>query len=209
MADQERKNRVDEEYSILRDEILQYMEEYQTLRNMMYVGTVGLLGVNMVKEFSMYLYLLPLVIILPSYILFYDYWKSVSYASIYMQVFLEGATEEGGSLHMWETRHARLSRELEGTRWYDLRKSGMFCHHIPYFLCAFLCFVLYGMEFFTAGLQPTSAVLAAVLGIVLVALSLVVFAHFHKPDLVEIRDKWEEIKRDEAAAEAEEKAAVE
>lgn len=68
---------------------------------MMYVGTVGLLSINKVSDFSAYLYLLPLAIILPSYLLFYDYWKSVSIASIYMQVFLEREPEEeNASLHM-------------------------------------------------------------------------------------------------------------
>lgn len=140
------KGNVDAEYNILRAEILQYMEEYQTLRNMMYVGTVGLLSINMVSDFSAYLYLLPLAIILPSYLLFYDYWKSVSIASIYMQVFLEcEPEEENASLHMWEIRHREFGEFLMQTdtgrtgeckawvrRRQSLRWSGMGCHHIPY-----------------------------------------------------------------------------
>ena len=36
----------EKEYEMLRTEILQYMEEYQTVRNMMYVATVSILGLN-------------------------------------------------------------------------------------------------------------------------------------------------------------------
>ena len=36
----------EKEYEMLRAEILQYMEEYQTVRNMMYGIMVSVLGIN-------------------------------------------------------------------------------------------------------------------------------------------------------------------
>lgn len=205
-----RKGNVDAEYNILRAEILQYMEEYQTLRNMMYVGTVGLLGINTANTFSIYLFLLPLAIILPSYILFYDYWKSVSVASLYMRVFLEGAVEqENMSLHMWETRHNKFGKFLKkdfveiGVKpWHILRWSGMNYHHIPYFVCTILCFVLYGVGIATAEQSEGSICFSVVLGTVLAVLSLAVFIVFRKPDLATIEKTWQALKAREEATSA-------
>lgn len=70
VAESEKTKNVDAEYNILRAEILQYMEEYQNLRNMMYVGTAALLGINTAASLNVYLFLLPQIIIIPSYILF-------------------------------------------------------------------------------------------------------------------------------------------
>lgn len=36
------------EYEMLRTEILQYLEEYQSVRNMMYLATAAILGMNSV-----------------------------------------------------------------------------------------------------------------------------------------------------------------
>lgn len=203
---------VDAEYNILRAEILQYMEEYQTLRNMMYVGTVGLLSINTVSDYSVYLYLLPLAIILPSYVLFYDYWKSVSIASIYMQVFLEREPEEeNASLHMWETRHREFGEFLERTdtgrtgkckawvrRRQGFRWSGMSCHHIPYFVCAILCFALYGVAVFTSGQEGLTLYLSIALAVMLALISIVVFVRFRKPDLTVIEQVWKALRDGEA-----------
>ena len=75
------------EYEMLRAEILQYMEEYQTVRNMMYVVTATILSITSGLWKNYYLFLLPLVVILPGYIIYFKYMKSVLVASIYMQFF--------------------------------------------------------------------------------------------------------------------------
>lgn len=80
------------EYEFMRAEILQYMEEYQTVRNMMYVVTGTILGLTGSLWENYYLFLLPLVVILPSYIIYYICWGNVSRASGYIQVFLESET---------------------------------------------------------------------------------------------------------------------
>ncbi|MCD8052372.1 MAG: hypothetical protein LUE89_11975 [Clostridiales bacterium] len=205
-----RKGNVDAEYNILRIEILQYIEEYQTLRNMMYVGTISLLGINTANTFSVYLYLLPLAIILPSYVLFYEYWKSVSVASLYMQVFLEGAVEqENMSLHMWETRFNKFGKFLKenfseiGIKpRHILRWSGMNFNHIPYFVCATLCFVLYGVGIAASEQSKVSICFSIVLGAALAVLSLAVFIIFRKPDSATIEKTWQALKAREEAASA-------
>lgn len=61
-AGEETKNSELEEYRLLRTEILQYLEEYQTVRNMMYAITGVLLGLGVGTDKS-YLLLLPLLVI--------------------------------------------------------------------------------------------------------------------------------------------------
>lgn len=140
------------EYEFLRTEILQYMEEYQTVRNMMYGVTGTILSINSAVWNNAYLFILPLVVILPSYIIFYDYWKSVSVASLYMQVSLEpeGVKKESkdpGSdnavsttdkeLYRWEGRHRRFGdlydeQYLSGLKGWVLRHA----QRLPYYACA-------------------------------------------------------------------------
>ena len=96
------------EYEMIRQEILQYLEEFQTVRNMMYVITVTLLGFCLKGENTIvYAYLLPLIVILPSHIISYDYWRCVTKASTYLRVFHEGSKE---SVWHWETRHYNFSK---------------------------------------------------------------------------------------------------
>lgn len=134
----------EKEYEMLRTEILQYIEEYQTVRNMMYVAMISILGFNRALWNNTYLVLLPLIVILPSYIIFYDYWKCVTCASTYIQVFLEDETIQK-SYH-WETRHRDFSILLsnackkKGKRITDF---GMHFQQIPYLVCEALCLSLY------------------------------------------------------------------
>lgn len=117
------------EYEMLRAEISQYLEEYQSVRNMMYLSTAAILGVNSVMFQNYYLFLLPLVVILPSYIIFYNYWKSVSCASTYIQVFLDN--EDVQVIYHWELRHryfSELYRENIKHMSDKLRDLDMHCH---------------------------------------------------------------------------------
>ena len=77
----------DNEISLLFGEIRQYLEEYQNVRNMMYVITVGIWALSGTVLDNYRLFLLPLVVILPSYMIFYDYWKCVLRDSTYLRVF--------------------------------------------------------------------------------------------------------------------------
>lgn len=100
-----RLSSVEKEYELLRVEILQYLEEYQTVRNMMYVAVASILGFNSALWNKYYLFLLPLVVILPSYNIFHNYYRCVVCASTYIQTFLE--SDPDGM--RWETRHHRFS----------------------------------------------------------------------------------------------------
>ena len=77
----------DKEYLMIRQEILQYIEEYQSVRHMMYFVTATAIGFKEVLQMPAYIFLLPLVIIIPSYIIAIDYWKCVVRAATYLMVF--------------------------------------------------------------------------------------------------------------------------
>lgn len=132
------------EYEMMRTEILQYLEEYQSVRNMMYLATATILSVNSFMFQSYYLFLLPLIIIFPSYMIFYNYWKSVSCASTYIQVFLEDDAVQ--RTYHWELR-LRYFSELQKSNQMGagdkLRNLDMHSHQIPYLLCTYLCLALY------------------------------------------------------------------
>ncbi len=208
------------EYEMLRAEILQYMEEYQNLRNMMYVGTATLLGLNSAVWANLYLFLLPLIIILPSYILFVDYWKSVSVASIYIQLFLE--KDESGKLsgsRKWETMHKKFSAELKKKdngaicwkRCLSPIWSGMQCHKIPYIVCTILCLAIYGY-FVIVGQYDGKAIEmtpTVILGIIALVASLVVFILYRSPNEKTIAEVWEQTRKrmnEEAVLEEEQKS---
>ena len=136
------------EYEMMRTEILQDLEEYQSVRNMMYLATAAILGVNGLMFQNYYLFLLPLIVICPSYMIFYNYWKSVSCVSTYIQVFLD--EEAGQTTYHWELRH-RYFAEL-----HEMDKIGvnerirgldMHSHQIPYLLCSGLCLIPGGFRF--------------------------------------------------------------
>lgn len=118
-----------------------------------------------------------------------------------MQVFLEG--KPGVTLHMWEGRHREFGKRyimddgyVCARKKYDLRRSGMNSHHIPYFLCAALCFVL-----FFAGLRSAENInmyFAVLLGAVLAGLCILIFVLFRKPDEDDILKTWRHIQQTES-----------
>lgn len=125
----------EKEYLMLREEILQYLREYQSVRNMMYLVTATTLGFCFGKEsnVSSYLFLLPLIVILPSYIIATDYRKNVVRAATYLMVFYE---QEEDSIFHWETNLALIKKQcrfMTGTNY----------QHIPYYVCGILCIILY------------------------------------------------------------------
>lgn len=143
------------EYEMLRTEILQYLEEYQSVRNMMYLATAAILGVNSVMFQNYYLFLLPLIVILPSYIIFYNYWKSVTCASTYIQVFLDDRNVQ--TIYHWELRHryfSELDEENKKRAADKLRGLDMHCHQISYFVCGCLCLILYWVNMLRQYVSP-------------------------------------------------------
>lgn len=130
-----------EEYKMMRQEILQYLQEYQTVRNMMYVVTGAILAIGIDSE-SVYLLLLPLIVIIPSYLIAVNYWDNVNKAASYLQVFCEkemfGTDVKERFPIQWETRLDSLKKSP------IVRNSGKQSpQFMPYRVTAVMCHVLY------------------------------------------------------------------
>lgn len=102
----------DKEYLMMREEILQFLNAYQLVRNMMYLVTATTLGFG-IKDgmFSRaFIFLLPLIVILPSYIVSISYWEGVIKVSTYLMVFHE--LDRDCSFH-WESRHYLFKKDYK------------------------------------------------------------------------------------------------
>lgn len=122
------------EYLMMREEILQYLDKYQMVRNMMYIVSATLLGFGIKdinENIERYIFLLPLIVIIPSYIIAIDYWQCVIKAATYLIVF----HEEDGSVFHWESRHFNLTYEI---KFYKLN-----IQLIPYYICSLTSILLY------------------------------------------------------------------
>lgn len=189
------------EYKFMRAEILQYMEEYQTVRNMMYVVTGTILGLTGSLWENYYLFLLPLVVILPSYIIYYNIcWENVSRASGYIQIFLESETTANQinslsnrnilhyeeiqpivevSSYMWEGRLFRFSEKYKEKR----KKSREI--------------LLSHAKAGTYKAEIETWEWNAILAIGIIIITVWIFNAFSRVDIREIKNIWEEVKLDE------------
>ncbi len=168
------------EYEMLREEILQYLEEYQSVRNMMYAITVTILGIAATQNATVYMYLFPLIVILPSYIIATDYWKGVVKASTYLVVFHE---QVNNSSFKWETRHAKLNN-----RYIFMSRHNY--HFIPYFVCTIACIILYFLSI-------DWSVKNILLGVFASLLSALVFKKYRKVNRERYILEWKKIKNEE------------
>lgn len=137
-----------EEYLFIRTEILQYLQNYQNVRNMMYIVTATCLGFALSAEVpNPYFYLLPLLVIIPSFLVAINFWKSVRIDAIYLEVF----HEKSGSPFQWESRHDRLYEDNPGLR------DKINVQYLPYVSCAIVCLAIFWfmaleeMEWFMIG----------------------------------------------------------
>lgn len=172
------------EYEMLRQEILQYLEEYQNVRNMMYVITVTLLGFCLTGEKTIvYAFLLPLVVTIPSYIISYDYWKCVTKAATYLRVFHEKDVKY--PCH-WETRHNNFNKIYNFSSKSDYQE-------LPYMICSCVCIFLYfvNVDYSKCYIFEINA------GIVAIIIVIFVFIKYRGIDADKYMDAWEKIKKDE------------
>lgn len=123
-----------EEYLFIRTEILQYMQNYQNVRNMMYIVTATCLGfVPGADVPNPYFYLLPLFIIMPSFLVAINFWKCVIIDSLYLRVF----HEENRSTFQWESRHDSLYKDNRGL------EDKINVQYLPYISCAVVCLAIF------------------------------------------------------------------
>lgn len=171
---------VTSEYELLRQEILQYLEEFQSIRNMMYMITSAILTICLKGENTEpYAYLIPLLVILPSYLVYFDYWKDIIRDTTYLLVFYER------NLNFpikWESRLRYLNASHTVERNY---------HKTPYVTCAMICLILY---FFHIDMKQK---LRFAVGAIAVIITACIFTTHSSIDEKAFIRKWENIKANE------------
>lgn len=125
------------EYEMLRKEIFQYLEEYQIVRNMMYVVTFTILGLGENFIDSRYIFLAPLMVILPSFLINYVYMHCVVRAVTYLTVFYERDFPD--SPYHWEERLREFEENSIKAR---ITFNNKF-HELPYYVCDFVCLIMF------------------------------------------------------------------
>lgn len=175
---------MEKEYLMLREEILQYLKEYQTVRNMMYVITITILGfcING-KNTNYYFYLLPVIVILPSYIVAFDYRKCVVVAAAYLDLFHEKEIYP----FKWESRHSKFNIKNIGYGETDYQS-------IPYIICEFTCIGLYVIN----SLYENMCIKNILIGITISLISIFVFIRYGRVNYEKAKKEWERIYNEES-----------
>ncbi len=142
------------EYQMLRTEILQYLGEYQNLRNMMYVCTFAAFAF-IVDQGKYQYFLLPLIIIVPSYLVSLDYFYCIVRDAQYLHIFFEETQETADSAEseeskesedspnppaQWETNLELFNKKVGGTFFFPQTS--------PYTVCWAVCLLLHWLSWF-------------------------------------------------------------
>ncbi len=135
-----------EEYKMLREEIVTYMEKLQTVRNMMFVTLGAIFAFSISDDVPFFCTLLPLLFVFPSYIAAVNYWNCVRKASAYLVVFHESYKD--CPIH-WESRH-NMYRKISNKKG-NFSKSALGDVRpqlLPYFICAAITLIIYWLQLF-------------------------------------------------------------
>lgn len=100
--------RSNEEYLMLRDEILHLSNMENNIMNFFYVSVATIMAFSLTQQDTIFI-LLPYIIIIPAYRLVLSKMKGIYKIGAYMYVFLEGKTFN------WERRTSKFYRKLPNT----------------------------------------------------------------------------------------------
>ncbi len=165
------------EYEMLRQEITQYLKEYQNVRNMMYIITVTLLGFCLKEKITIvYIYLLPLIVIIPSYLVYIDYYNAIVRDAAYLIVFYES---NDSFPIKWESRLRKYAKIVKSKGSY--RK-------FPYVVCFLVSLILYLFK-------SKSNVFNILLGILIFVVCICVFLTNKEMKYNKAIEKWQEVKK--------------
>ncbi len=173
-----------EEYRTLRNEILQYLQNYQNIRNMMYLVSLTMLGFFINQNVNPLYFLSPSVIIIPSYFATINYWQCSSKISTYISVFFEKDNKNFN----WEKRNfefGKLNKHI----------TKMDAQLIPYIAMQFFCILLY---FIHINYSSNNKCLYIIIGIVSISLSLYIFHKYNKDMGNTYTKYWEDVKKKES-----------
>ena len=216
-----------EEYLFIRQEILQYLNNYQSVRNMMYVSTLACLGLGIFSNNPIdqsatgehFLFLLALAVIMPSFLVAVNFWKCVAVDSCYLRVFYEedissvdtdkiqdiSDPKDEALNFQWETRHKRLFEK------HPEIDDKVNIQHIPYVVCAFCCIVLYWVKLLFSEMiviedinsfevtvtVDCNNIVSVVIGLAVTFACLGIFKRNWSLDTDEIMKGWEKVREEE------------
>lgn len=164
------------EYDMLRQEIMQYLEQYQNVRNMMYIITATILGFGLANaNTAKYVYLLPLAVIIPSYFALIDYRDGNIKIAMYLRVFFE---ENDDFPIKWESRLVEFHQKQKRK---DYQK-------VPYIVCTCVCIVLF---LISPRKSNWDYLIIAAVSVACGA----IFAKVKEVNSAKVREGWEEVKR--------------
>ncbi len=133
---------------MMREEIVNYMDKQQALRDMLYVAMAACIVFAFSDDVPFLAMLLPLLFILPAYACASNYWICVRKASAYLVVFHECYVD--CPFH-WELRHGLCKEYNPRVEEETIRKSTFFNIYIQlslYYMFAFITMVLYAIRLY-------------------------------------------------------------
>lgn len=138
-----------DEYKMLREEIVDYMNKQQGLRDMLYVAMAACIVFSFSDGVPFLAMLLPLLFILPAYACASNYWVCVRKASAYLVVFHECYVD--CPFH-WELRHVWCKKYNPTMEKETRQRSTFFNIYIQlslYYMFAFITMILYTIRLYT------------------------------------------------------------
>ena len=165
-----------DEYILLKQEINYHMEKLHDISNMMYVSSVAI-WVLIHDMNNAFLYLLPLIVIIPSYLNSLRHTLSMYLIASYLKTFLEGKEFN------WQRRYDKFMNRA------NFRIKRVIMVDYSYFLMLAACF---GMCFYN--LEPAdnlNLVKAILFFVILICIATIITSN-KKIDTI-----WDSVKRDE------------
>lgn len=143
-----------DEYKMMRDELVNYMEKLQTVRNMMYIVIGSILTCAFTAQIHFLCTLLPLFFILPLFAIVSDYWVCVRKASAYLVVFHE--SYEDCPIH-WESRHNMLKKSTK-ENFKKSVKSNIGPQLGQYYSCVLMIMFIYAFQLWKRVLDANGSI---------------------------------------------------
>lgn len=169
-----------EEYKIIREEIMFYLDKNQAVRNMMYATTAAFIGfIANASQQSAFLYLLPLIIIIPSFIVSQDYLDNIYRAATYLKVFYE---DDNKTDFRWETRIRKFN---------NATKRGIKVHRFPYECTTIACIILYLVN------DINTMLLKVTVTSICFIICMFIFVLYREINEIDYIDEWKRVKKEE------------
>lgn len=199
MANEETSTKIrTEEYLMLRQEILQYIQNYHNVKHVMYSICAGIFTFLFTKDNVItepLAYLCPLLVVIPAYLTAVNLWLSVSTDAAYLMVF----HEEEGSTFQWETKYNNLCKTEKYTHLYGgkiFATLNMNMQLLPYIMMSVISMLIYFWKIFTENYSSSmfSYCVYLIIGLCLIMVLIFLFVTYSSDKKNEIIKAWRALK---------------